>query len=153
VATGTIGPARAFVHIILSVAAIAILRQPFPALAGMACQAAKAPVRSHQTEASLRMVKWQWLLPVKDCVTGLAIFAEPPKMRILLSVAIGTGRVQAAVMRVVPVAPGACGFCVPANQGIIGQLMIEAVAIKACQLRASSVMLAVTDFARLASRV
>lgn len=73
-------------------------------------------------------------------------------MRVLFRMAIGACGRQAAVMRIIAVAPGTRCFCVTAEQWVICQLMIEACAIETGQLIAAPMMLAMTGFAGLRPR-
>ncbi len=152
-AGGAIRSARAPVNVIFGMTAEAVLRKPRPFLTGMACEATQLPVRTNQPKSRLCMIKGKRLLPIEHRVTGLAILAEPTKVRILLGVARGAACPQTPVMRVVAVASGTSGLRVATNERVIGQLVVEPIAVEPCQLRSPAMMLAMTGLARLTPRV
>ncbi len=153
VATRAIRSARSSMNVVLGVAANAILWQPFPPLPGMARKAAKLAVRSNQPKAGLGMIERNRLFPIHHRVTGLAVAAKLALVRVILGMAVGTSRTESAIVAIVAVTARASRFGVTANQRIVRQIMIETSAIKLGELRASTMMFAMADFAGLSSRI
>lgn len=106
-----------------------------------------------QGKAGRPVVEGQGLFPVVDCVAILAVPSQAPEMRILFRVARGTCCRYAAIMPAIQMASGTGCLRMAAEQGVIGQLVIEARSRKAHQREAASMMLAVAGLASLRPRV
>lgn len=78
-----VGSARAFVHIVPGMARDALGGGSGPALACMARKAGGRSVSAGQGKAGRSVVEGQGLFPAVNGVAGLAILAEPSKMRVL----------------------------------------------------------------------
>jgi len=148
-AARAVGSARAFVHIVPGVTRDALGWSSCPALACMAGEASNRPVRAGQGKAGRPVVEGQGLLPAVDRMAGLAILAQPPKMRVLSRVAGGACGRNTAKMAAGPMAPRTGGLGMAAEQRIVGHLVIETCLCKTYQRETPPVMLAVTGLAGL----
>lgn len=98
------------------------------------------------------MIKGKRLLPIKSSMAALAVFAQSPQMRILFRMATCAGCVCAAKLVTVAVAPGTGCFDMSADQWVICQTMVEAGFLERNEREVTTVMFAMTGFARLRPR-
>lgn len=152
-AARAIRSARALVDVVFRVAGDALGRRSCPALPCMACVAGRASVRPGQGKASRSVVEWQCLLPGRDSVTVMAVLSQPSEMRILPGVAGRAGCRYAAIVPTVSVTSRARRFRMAAEQGVVGQLVIEACPGEAHERKIAAMMIAVACLARLRFRI
>lgn len=152
-AARTIRSARALVDVVFRVAGDALGRRSCPALSCMACDTGYASVRPGQGKTGRSVVEWQCLLPGRDSVTVLTVLSQSSEMRILPGMAGRAGCRYAAIVSAVSVTSCARRFRMATEQGVVGQLVIEACPGEAHERKIAAMMIAVACLARLRFRI